>query len=393
MADHDMVESMDESSSVPSDIVQTMAEKTWACIAAPVSKHGLFDQIFPDREALFDSVDAAPLEFCPGLLQAMQSPSPPDTSFFLGLPSDHVGRWSIYSLVLEKPGATPYVYIGSGTSAVGGVRTRWNEYDRKARLPQYVKAAFDDGYKIVSKGLLVWCPIPSAADVPCLRILFVAMEAALAFVFWTMLSQSKDYGMLGICPWPKDTFRYRSLYSHNPMWEGIKGDFDLSAEQLEEMAVAIKEKTRVYMHAYMPEYHQRARLKDGYHEQQRRNAERFRKNSYEKYLAKFARYSEKQKESNAFYCELCDHASTKPYEHNRHLDSKRHLKKASRDPLAPPARKKSRVTAETNKASKKFLCDLCDVSCTSLYELNRHNGSKRHLAKSAKAAESSTSSA
>ncbi|OBT89424.1 hypothetical protein VE02_02059 [Pseudogymnoascus sp. 03VT05] len=39
-------------------------------------------------------------------------------------------------------------------------------------------------------------------------------------------------------------------------------------------------------------------------------------------LEKHTRYAENQKECNAFYCELCDHASTKQYEHERHAKSK-----------------------------------------------------------------------
>lgn len=373
------------------DIVETLILLVWACLVAPVHKHALFGQIFPSQEVLSEAVQAAPLFFCEGLLQAMQASTPPSLDFFAGLPTDCSKRWGIYLLVLQKPDADPCVYIGSATSAKAGVRGRWYDYDRKRNLPYYIQRALDNGYDITQKGLLMWCPLPSAAKLPTLRLLFLAMEAMFALYFWAMQSPTKDYGMSGFCPWPKGAFAYQGLCSHSAMREGVEADFDLTQEQLEEMAAVVKEKNR----QYMAEYHLRARLEDPVKDRERHriNAERFRKNSYEKYLAKFARYAEKQKEQKAFYCELCDHASTKPYEHNRHLQSKRHLKKVARGPLKAPVKKeKKRETADNTKASKKYFCALCNVACTRQAELDRHNGSKRHLAKSAKA-ESSSSSA
>ncbi|KFY92389.1 hypothetical protein V498_04989 [Pseudogymnoascus sp. VKM F-4517 (FW-2822)] len=405
----DVVESLivRTSASASASVVETIAGKTWECVEMSTRKHSLFDQIFPDRERLFDSVAAAPLQFCPGLLEAMNAPSPPPPDFFKSLPSNGRGKWGVYALVLEKAGFEPLVYIGSGTNADSGVRSRWSSYDRRNVLPRFVKVAFDTGYTVTHKGLLMWSAIPAAAEVPCLRLLFVAIEATFSFMFWTMYSKTKDYGMGGICQWPRDEFAYYGLCSHNAMYEGVMGNFDLTADQLEAIAATMREKTRAYMaeyraahqaetKVYMAEYHQRARLEEGYQERQRIGDARFREKSHDKYLAKFARYAKKQKESKAFFCELCNHASTKPFEHDRHLQSKRHLEKAARNPKAPPARKKNRITEETNKASKKFFCALCDVACTSPYELNRHGRSKRHLAKSAKAAaaaESSSSSA
>ena len=58
------------------------------------------------------------------------------------------------------------------------------------------------------KGYFVRCAVPSAAELPSLRLLFVAIEATLSFHFWTMQSQKKDYGMAGFC-----------LCSHSAMWE------------------------------------------------------------------------------------------------------------------------------------------------------------------------------
>lgn len=372
------------------DIIDALILLVWTCLAAPVHKHALFGQIFPSQRVLSDTIQAAPLVFCNGLLEAMQASIPPALDFFTGLPTDCFKRWGIYALVLQKADADPCLYIGSGTSAVAGVRGRWYDYDRKKNLPNYIKKALDDGYTITNKGLLMWSPLPSATDLPTLRLLFLAAEAMFGFYFWAMQSPTKDYGMSGFCPWPKVTLVYRGLCSHSAMWEGVEANFDLTPAQREEMAAIVKEKTKVYM----ADYHRHARLEDPVKDRERHriNEARFKENSYDKYLARFARYAEKQKESKEFYCELCDHASTKPYEHNRHLQSKRHLKKVAGGPLQTPAKKeKKRETADNTKASKKYFCALCDVACTRQGELDRHNRSKRHLAKSAKAESSSGS--
>lgn len=56
---------------------------------------------------------------------------------------------------------------------------------------------------------------------------------------------------MGICcPWPRDSYSYGGLCSHDALLEMVAGDFDLSAEQLEAIAADIKEKNRLYQANY-----------------------------------------------------------------------------------------------------------------------------------------------
>jgi hypothetical protein len=88
------------------------------------------------------------------------------------------------SIILEllEADAVPLIYNGLGTDVKSGVRARFGQYNRGEVLPRYVKDALENDYIIVHKGLL-WPPIPSAADFPRFRILFVAMEAVFSFLF------------------------------------------------------------------------------------------------------------------------------------------------------------------------------------------------------------------
>jgi hypothetical protein len=61
--------------------------------------------------------------------------------------------------------------------------------------------ALDDGYAIVYKGLLCWTSLPSAEHVSIWRMLLLAVEATLAFVFWAMIGKTEwGYGMAEMCP-------------------------------------------------------------------------------------------------------------------------------------------------------------------------------------------------
>lgn len=156
----------------------------------------------------------------------------------------------MYALVLEKAGSKPLLYIGPSTSAAQGVRQRFHQYDILILLPYYVLKAIDDGYTITSKGLLLHCQSPSAGQVPMLRLTFVAMEAAVSYLFWAHKTLTKDAACVVLCPWERASLEWHGLCSHNPLTEGVSGNFNLTKEQLEEMAAIIKEKSIAYRKAH-----------------------------------------------------------------------------------------------------------------------------------------------
>jgi hypothetical protein len=159
---------------------------------------------------------------------------------------------SLGNLCLDSPkkGSVPLFYIRSATAAKRGVRARFQEYDRGIHLSRNVEEALCNGNTTVSKHLLVQCPIPAAADIPRVRITFVAIEAMFSFMFWTMHSRTKDYGCGQFCPCARLGFEWHGLNSHNPLTESVDGNFNLSAEALEAIADKVAEKNRVYQVDY-----------------------------------------------------------------------------------------------------------------------------------------------
>jgi len=349
-------------------VLQIVVLITWKCISQPIHMNGLFKQVFFDKTVLAEVASAASLSFCPGLLEAIQAFGPPTIDFFLSTPTDCHGRWAVYVIVMKKQGFIPYIYIGSGTEVRRGVRSRWHMYDMVSRsnLPQEVLAAIDDGYKIVHKGMLVWCKIPSAANVPRVRLLFVAMEAGLSFTFWAMKSITKDYKIGDCCPWSRKLFTYRGLCTHNSLIEIVNGKFDLSAAQLETLAAEAKERKRLWDR----EYHRNQRLTDVERVRalQREADARFYKTAKGK--AKVERFSKNTKASRKYYCEVCQVACDRPNHLERHKTTPRHLKK---------------VAEATAGVVKKYQCKVCGPACSYDYlsELEKHNRGQRHLERAA----------
>ena len=312
-----------------SSIFQLLMLVTWSCLCGPAWQNGLFKRIFTDSTVLEAVGSSASLCFCPGLFEAIKGAAPPSVDFFLSLPNLFAGYWGIYVVVLKKPGCIDLVYLGSGTDGNGSVRSRINQYNRREyqNLPYHVVAAMNNGYTIAHIGLLVWAPIPTAADMPRTRLLFVAMEASLAFLFWTMQSTTKDYRMGSCCPWDRDSFAYRGLCSHNALSEAVKGDFDLSAEELESIAEDVREKNREYQRVYHLNANKGTNTK--YKADRKAAGARYRQNNPEKDRAKYKRWEEKMLASKKFYCSTCDVACSKQSSLDRHNRGPRHLKKVA----------------------------------------------------------------
>jgi hypothetical protein len=227
-------------------------------------------------------------------------------------------------------------------------------------MPKYVWEALNMGYRIKHKGLLVSCSQPSMVQVAAFRCLFVAMEAAFSFHFWAMKSKVKDYGMAKCTPWARDSFSYEGLCSHNSLLECVKGDFDLTAKQVEELELLAKEKKKLNN----AKQYQRMREVDleGYRARKRRYGATYRINSADKKAANEARYLAKKKEAKTLHCETCGVVCTSQRDLQRHLESRRHKLQVKRK----------------QSGALRFSCRLCDKQFTHQCHLDRHKEGQKH---------------
>jgi hypothetical protein len=102
------------------ELISPVQKSTFACLSAPAKKNPLFDQVFPNINALIDVMATTVLDFCPGLLATLKSATPPNLAWMKGLPAIKVMVWGVYILVFEEKGYPPLVYCGSVTASRDG---------------------------------------------------------------------------------------------------------------------------------------------------------------------------------------------------------------------------------------------------------------------------------
>lgn len=365
--------------------LEFVISQTWKCLSVPVRKTRAFSEVFFDEESLSDIATAANITFAPGLLDVVQSPTPPSIEFFKSLPVKYLGLWAVYGLVLEKPDCPPLVYTGEASDARFGVPARWKHYENpvsyRKQLPSKVKEAIDAGYKITHKGVFAWYSIPAAKNVPRFRVLNYSMEVMFSYLFWTMHHKVTDYLIIPCCPWPRHLRTYGGLCSHNAFTDSVKGRLDLSDDQLELLAAQNKEATMerrqqtIAAKIYYCEHCEQA--VDSPSELERHNSS----NKHKKRVAKREAGVEFK-----FRCEPCGKSFQTEYDQECHETSARHeavIEKlpASAVPPPKPPRKVARRYHRRTKAeiaSEKLHCEICDLTMKKPYEVPRHNNSTRH---------------
>jgi len=345
-------------------ILQLMVLFVWQCLAdTPFRfKNPLFARFFTSVEVLDAVANAACLTFAPSLFEVLKSDTPPPISFFKGLPTDGSKRWGIYLIVLEKRKSRPRIYIGSATNAKISVPFRWNHYDQGIMLPRYIqKSIDDDGYRITHKGLLCWIPLPSAGKVPINRLLFFALEATFAYLFWAMRKSHGDYGMAHICPWDISTLEYDGLCGHCCLDEGIRGEFDLSSEQLEEQAIE-KELKRILIHrAGNCNWHYK-QMAENYHDYiDKANARvaKSRANNPGRDIKVSAARAAKNIAAKKYHCKPCNLSYTSSNWLRKHKKTAKHARKLK-------------------DANSKYKCGPCNLAFSNKSNLNRHRKSEKH---------------
>ncbi|QPC66654.1 hypothetical protein HYE67_008885 [Fusarium culmorum] len=313
---------MARSDAPSTDLTRLILLLCWSLLNIQSYIHPTFTTTISSYSTLSALVELAQLTFCPGLFSTICMPAPPNYAWFKSLPS-HCPKnsWGIYVLVLEKPGCTPYIYIGSGTASKQGVSARFNGHRTGNACPHYVLKAKRDGYTITHMALLVLCPIPALDQIPRLRVLLLLLlEAAFTCIFWSLRRRDTPHGIEYLAPWSVDSYPWDGLCSHSPLLDSAQvrpGDLNLTPEQLNQAAAIIKDKNRIYQSNYGRA--QRANPTPEYTASRKAVNQRAVPKTKAREQAAIA--------NKTYHCSVCNVSCRNASDLRAHLKTKRHLKK------------------------------------------------------------------
>lgn len=353
--------------------------------------------INPDFKTVLGSADGAgicaatPLTFAPGLLDVLQSDTPPSPEFFNSLPKPQGKFWAVYAALLTKEECEPGLSIGSGTDVIAGYRKRVAHYSDKKHplLPRFVRALYDQGYELAHIGLLCWAPIPSAATVLRARLRFLAVEGTFTNVFYSAIPTCMDELWTVFMPWSRDDVLWRPLNSHTPFNESAGADLSLTPEEL--LRRDEERKRRAKQHskkAYaknaklMREQYDRERAQDidAFRLKKRIQGASWTARNKSKVSTVNVRSKKKAKVECRFYCKPCQKPFSDSTKLKRHENTTRHKNNViGRAPTAK-ARQQRKYSASLI-ASKTFHCATCNQSFGSPNHLEAHKLTKKHLNK------------
>ncbi|KAL2123085.1 hypothetical protein VTJ04DRAFT_3540 [Mycothermus thermophilus] len=191
----------------------------------PVTRSPEIQAQLPDistSDLLEEYLEDAGFEFNPDVLEALQSLNPPSIDLSKQLSRDPGCLWGVYSLLLEKAGARPILYVGSGTHFLAGVSARWADYDAEKDLPSRIQKALNAGYKITNKLLLAWAPRPPSQLVPGLRHVFKVIENTFTLALGAMETRTGGDQCPVLCPWAFGALEWDGACSHHALYEGIR---------------------------------------------------------------------------------------------------------------------------------------------------------------------------
>jgi hypothetical protein len=347
---------------------------------------------------LLNSPDAAdiraatPLTFAPGLLDVVQSDRPPSVDFFASLPVPEGRFWAVYVVLLVKDGSEPAIYVGSGTDAIHGYRTRVATYPNKTHrmLPRFVRRLYDQGYDFAHVGLLCWSPIPSAAIVPRARLRILSVEAVFTNLFYSALPTCMDELWTNFMPWSRGAVSWLPLNSHSPFREACTGDLALTAVELLQHKEDLKRRAKQHSKKAYAKNAQRMRDQydldraqdiDAFRAKKRAQAISWTARNKPRVLAAYARTKKKAVVECRFYCTTCQKAFRDSNKLKRHNGTLRHRNKVVGH--GPTAKMLSdRASSARIRARKTHHCATCNQTFDSAYHLAAHKLTNKHLARS-----------
>jgi hypothetical protein len=336
-----------------------------------------FKTVFGERSSYDGIAACSPLTLAPELPDVLSSATPPSLDFFRSLPPAPSGKyWGIYACLMEKLDSKldqkldekPLLYIGSGTSTSRGVRGRMQSYHAgNPDLPRFVAAAVKKGYHFSRIGLLCWTPMTSTGLAPRVKGRIVAVEATFAAVFHAYVPAITDAYYNHLLLWPRDQVAWGYLYSHSAFREGIRGNLDLTSEELEIIAARVAKRRR----------QKDSQVKTSYIASQK---------ARDRVNRTASKVKAKAKKADRFKCDDCQMSFQSKAALDAHLETTSHKNVIAG--INKPAPSKSAVSVKAVRAlavaNKDFYCQSCDKAFKNDWSLTRHNATPLHARKLAR---------
>ncbi|KAJ8613743.1 hypothetical protein MRB53_036885 [Persea americana] len=172
-----------------------------------------------------------------------------------------------------------------------------------------VSKPFKTATRLCTKVFLLRAPIPPAGRIPAVRLLFIAFECVFTFIFWTLRSRKTFYNIREVCPWDDlDAFEYEGLCTHNPLFEGVPGDFDLTDEQRAALATDREQKRLLTHREGNRNWHQKKMAEDyaNYMDNSIARVQKSRANNPEMHKQTQQKRIEKAKSDGKHSCNPCN---------------------------------------------------------------------------------------
>lgn len=173
--------------------------------------------------------------------------------------------------------------------------------------------------------------------------------------------------MAHVCLWDRNALEYSGLCSHCCLQEGVCGDFSLSADELEALAVRRKQIRAEKQAIRNTDYHfkQMEADYDNYLDGMGQRVRASRARNPERHRAGERARKAKHKAANTYYRELCKTSCHTLSDLNEHKATAKHIRK---------------VTGPATKG-KRWSCDPCAYATDKSSSWNDHCKANRHQRK------------
>lgn len=205
-----------------------------------------------------------------------------------------------------------------------GHHSRLNTYENYTHnmLPRMERLKYDQGYELGQVAPLCWAPIPAPSLRPKARMKFLATEAAFTCIFFSAFAAIMDSTWSVLMPWTRQDVSWLPLNTHLPLNERIRGDLELSSEELEVIHTQRVTRTKQLDHAAYKRRTTTNRVQ--YLESRRAATKKWSGKNTGSNVARTRKSRANALRTRKFHCSPCNASFADPSSLKRHLASRHH---------------------------------------------------------------------